>query len=137
MALSAAEGATARGIGGALIAVGAIVVMALGLLLALAQPLIVGHYAATGSVRAALRVGDLATMLRLGVVTYLIVALLGIVTELIGGLGLLAFGIGLPFTIFYSELVNHHLYGQAYLQARGAIPADVPPPHPAGHAFPA
>jgi hypothetical protein len=131
------ESATTSAIGVALLVVGIIALIALGLILALAQPLIVGHYAATGSVRAALQLGDLAAMLRPSVITYLVVMLLGIVTEMIGGLGMLALGVGLPFTLFYAALVNHHLYGQAYLQARGAFPAEPSPTHAVPHAFPA
>jgi hypothetical protein len=137
VALAAVDSATTRAIGVALIVVGAIAITALGFIFALAQPLIVGHYAATGSVRAALQLGDLAALLRPSIVTYLIVMLIGIATQMIGGLGMLACGIGLPFTMFYAGLVNHHLYGQAYLRARGAFPADAPPAHAVPHAFPA
>jgi hypothetical protein len=125
--LTAADATTTRGIGIALLAIA----------VALAQPLIVGHYAATGSVGAALRVGDLAAMLRANLVTYLIVALLGIVTNTISGLGILACGIGLPFTMFYAAMVNHHLYGQAYLRARGASSVESAPAHLAPQPFPA
>ena len=51
-------------------------------------------------------------------------------------LSLVACGIGLPFTLFYSLLVNHHLYGQAYRQASGVLPGDNQPPQPYPPALP-
>lgn len=59
-----------------------------------------------------------------------------VVTQLIGLLGLIACGIGLPFTLFYALLVDHHLYGQAYRKAHGALPEYNQPQQPFPPALP-
>nr|NIV32574.1 hypothetical protein [Anaerolineae bacterium] len=74
----------------------------------------------------AFRFGEVLGMVRDNLTTYVITAVLVWVTGIISGLGLVFCLIGVFFTGVYTELVNGHLYGQAYLEATGQAPPDVP-----------
>ncbi len=114
----------AAGLGGAALLAGYCCVPPPGPLAFLLLPIPLARHAATGWVGAALHPGACLATLRAHARTYLLVALLtAVVTQGIGALGLLALGVGLPFTLFYALLVNHHLYGQAHRLARGSPPA--------------
>ncbi|MDP9373119.1 MAG: DUF4013 domain-containing protein [Chloroflexota bacterium] len=105
----------------------------------LLMPVITGRYATAGSIGAAVRPGALFSLLRANLGGFLIVLLLTtFVTSFVGYLGILACGIGLPFTVFYALLVNYHLYGQAYRKAQGTLPAYGQPqqPYPPSPSFP-
>jgi hypothetical protein len=114
------SGSTAAG--NALGLIGTCLSIPLSILYYLLVPIAVGRYAATRSIGAALRLGDLFATLRNGLATYLIVLLLTLVANFVGELGILLCGIGLPFTLFYSYLVMYHIYGQAYRKTQGAQP---------------
>ncbi len=105
----------------------------------LLTPVMTGRYATTGSIGQAVRPGSLFALLRANLGGYLIILLLTLfVTSFVSLLGFLACGIGLPFTVFYAYLVNHHLYGQAYRKAQGSLPAYGQPqqPYPPSPSFP-
>ncbi len=53
---------------------------------------------------------------------YIVAILITIITGIIGSLGVIACVIGLPFTLFYAQMVNAHLFGQV---ARGTSATDV------------
>lgn len=110
---------------GAVLYIGAYcLLIPLSLLLSFAMPVPIARLAVTGSIREALRVGEVFATLRANIVPYLIVfALTTFITSLIAYLGLVACLVGIFFTSFYALLVNHHLYGQAYRQAQGLGPA--------------
>ena len=65
-------------------------------------------------------------LVRDNLTTYVITAVMVWVTSIISGLGLLFCFIGVFFTGVYTELVNGHLYGQAYREATGQTPLAVP-----------
>lgn len=135
--LSATSETGTSGVGSGLILLGACLLLPLSLLLALVQPIAIGRYAMTRNIGQALNLGAIFATLRANFVTYLTVMLLSIATGFVGGLGLLACGLGLPFTLFYAQLVNYHLYGQAHRQTQGALPGygQPQPPYPRASPF--
>lgn len=118
------------GAGAALSVIGSCVALPLALLVSLVSPIGIARYATTGNIGRALNIGAIVATLRANFVTYLLVLLMGIVTGFVSGLGVLACFIGLPFTAFYAQLVNYHLYGQAYHKAEGALPSYGQPQQP-------
>ncbi len=125
--------------GALLLGLGYCLVFPFVLLYQLVAPIVTARYATTGSIGAAVRPGALFSLLRANLGGYLIVLLLTlVVTSFVGSLGILACGIGLPFTAFYALLVNYHLYGQAYCKAQGTLPAYGQPqqPYPPAPSFP-
>ena len=124
-------------LGACLVALGYCLVFPPSPLSYLLLPVAIGRYAATQQIGESLRPKAFFDTLGGAFGTYLLVVLLTfVVTQFIGYLGLVACGIGLPFTLFYSLLVNHHLYGQAYRQASGVLPGDNQPPQPYPPALP-
>ncbi|HET8631594.1 MAG TPA: DUF4013 domain-containing protein [Thermomicrobiales bacterium] len=104
---------------------------------ALGLPVAIGRYAATRNIAMTLRFNELWATFRTNIGTYLIVWLLSLVTGFISGIGFIACGIGLFFTVFYASLVNYHLYGQAYRKAQGTAPSygQPQPGYPSGYPF--
>jgi hypothetical protein len=96
------------------------------IVLSLTLPAAIGKFAAEGELASAFRLGEVLGMVRDNLTTYVITAVLVWVTGIISGLGLVFCLIGVFFTGVYTELVNGHLYGQAYLEATGQTPPDVP-----------
>lgn len=79
-------------------------------------------YAETGQIGAALRFGDVIALLRANFGVY-VLTLVGIfISSFVAGLGMIACCVGVVVTIALSTAVNAHLYGQAYLAARGSAP---------------
>lgn len=120
--LNAASETGTSDAGMVVLGIGVCLALPLALITTLISPIAIGRLAATGSIGQALKLGGILTTLRANFVTYLLVLLIGIVAGFISNLGLLACGIGLPFTAFYAYLVNYHLYGQAHRQTQGAQP---------------
>lgn len=127
MGLAATRDTAVSAVGGALLAAVGLVLAAAGLLWAVAWPLVLGCYATTGDVGVALRWGETFALLRARPGPYLLVLVMAIATRFVGNLGFLALGVGMPFTAFYAQLVNFHLYGQALRQTRGAGAGSAPP----------
>ncbi len=136
--VSAAGGDSDAGaaIGGLLSLVGGCLGFLLGIVFALMLPIAIGRYAATRSIGEGLRLGAIFDTLRANIGTYLLVLLMVFAASLIGQLGILLCFIGLPFTLFYAQVVQYHLYGQAHVKAHGSMPgmgqpqAAFPPPYP-------
>lgn len=96
--------------------------IALGLIL----PAAMGNFAATGQIAAGFRFNEVFGLFRSAPGPYIIVFLLGIVTYIIGLLGVFGCGIGILITFAYASTVNAHLWGQAYKTAKsmsGGLPA--------------
>ena len=123
-------------IGGLLSLVGGCLGFLLGIAYALMLPVAIGRYAVTRSIAEGLRLGAIFATVRANIGTYLIVLLMIFAASLIGQLGILLCFIGLPFTLFYAQVVQYHLYGQAHVKAHGSMPgmgqpqAAFPPPYP-------
>lgn len=124
------------GAGGALTALGYCLIFPLSILVYLLLPIAIARYAVTRSIGAALQVGSLFATLRANLVTYLLVMLLGYAAQIVGQVGILLCGIGLPFTMFYAFLVQYHLYGQAHLKTQGSVPGYGQPQQAYPPAFP-
>jgi hypothetical protein len=95
------------------------------ILLSFLLPAAIGRFAAEGELASAFHFGEIFAMVRDNLATYLITAVMVWVTGIMAGMGVLLCGIGLFLTIIYAELVNGHLYGQAYLEATGQTPQAV------------
>ena len=87
--------------------------------LSLVLPAAIARFAAEGELAAAFQFGDVLALVRDNLTTYLITAVMVWATGIMAFLGLLFCIIGIFFTVVYAQLVNGHLYGQAYLEAAG------------------
>lgn len=108
-----------RGIGEMLTILSSLVCIAWGIITSFLLPAAIGLLADHGKLAAAFRFGDVLGLLRNHFSTYLVTVLMSWVASIVGGLGKLACGVGWLATIPYSAMVTGHLYGQAYLAARG------------------
>ncbi len=88
-----------------------------GLLIAFLLPASLARLADTGSMGAALKLGEIFGIVRKAFVPYLIVVLGTLVAGLIAPLGVIACVIGVLVTSVYSQVVIAHLQAQAYRQA--------------------
>lgn len=86
-------------------------------------PVALGKFAAEGELGAAFRFGEVFTLVRDNLTTYLVLALMVWVTWVLASLGVILCLVGWLFTIPYATFVVSHLYGQAYLQASGQAQA--------------
>jgi hypothetical protein len=93
------------------------------IVLSVVLPAAIGAYAAKGELSAAFRFGEILTLVRDNLSTYLIVLVISWVASLIGGLGTIVCFVGWFATVPYSLMVTGHLYGQAYKQATGQVAA--------------
>ena len=82
-------------------------------------PAAIAMYADEDDLGAAFRFGEVFALVRDNLSTYLITFVMSWVAGLIGGLGTLLCGVGWLFTMPYAQMVIGHLYGQAYLEAKG------------------
>ncbi|MFC2031657.1 DUF4013 domain-containing protein [Chloroflexota bacterium] len=86
-------------------------------------PAATAFYAAEDELGAAFRFGDVFSLVREHLSTYVTTFLMSWVAGLIGGAGGIVCGIGWLVTLPYAYLVTGHLYGQAYVEATGqALP---------------
>jgi len=112
----AAGGSEDGGAVGGLIGLTSLCLVPLMVLLGLVlQPLMLagyGRYLQTGSLGAALRVGDVWAMLRADLGGWVVLWLLQLVCGVVAGLGSVAFVIGALFTGVYAQAVFGHLLGQ-------------------------
>jgi hypothetical protein len=97
--------------------------LAWGVFLAFVLPAAIGFFADTGDLASAFRFGEVLALVRRNLSTYLVTVLMSWVALIVGGLGKLACGVGWLATFPYAQMVIGHLYGQAYLVARGQAAA--------------
>jgi hypothetical protein len=93
------------------------------IVLSVVLPAAIAFYADERELSDAFRFGDVFSLVRDHVGTYLITFLMSWVASLVGGLGSLVCGVGWLITFPYSYMVIGHLYGQAYAEATGRAPA--------------
>ncbi|KAB8144078.1 DUF4013 domain-containing protein [Chloroflexia bacterium SDU3-3] len=88
------------------------------------------RYVATGSLSEAFKFGEVFSSARANVSTWVMVILVAILAGLVGSLGLIACVIGVIFTLFYAQVVQGHVLGQAIVKT-GLLPAygDTPAPY--------
>jgi hypothetical protein len=96
-----------------------------GIVMGLLIPAAIAFFVVEGQISAAFRFGDVFAFVRDNFATYLVVLVIAWVAGLIGGLGFLVCGVGWLVTIPYASWVTGHLYGQAYLEAKGSAPQPV------------
>ena len=106
----------------AIIACCSILQIVFSLLLAFLLPAAMGRLADTGSIGAALKVGDIFGLVRKAPVAFLLVLVGSFLAGLISGIGLIACIIGVFLTAVYAATITSHLTGQAYLEATGGQP---------------
>lgn len=75
---------------------------------------------------AAFRFGEVFGFVRDSIGTYLVTFVMSWVAQFIGNLGSLVCGIGWLVTWPYAIMVTGHLYGQAYVEAKGSAMAIAP-----------
>ncbi len=96
-----------------------------GIAISLLLPAAIAFWVAEDDLGAAFRFGEVFAFVRNHFVTYLITFLMSWVASIVGSLGSVVCGIGVLVTAPYGWMVTGHLYGQAYLDAKGqlAVPA--------------
>jgi hypothetical protein len=119
------EGASADAIGGTMGIVSTCLscLMGLwGLVIGVLSPAIMIRFAETGQFNSAFQFGEVVSVAKANVGSYLIVlVLLWVAIYIIGPLGLIACLVGMIFTIFYAYLIAGNLLGQLAAQVRGAV----------------
>jgi hypothetical protein len=83
-------------------------------------------FVVNGELKAAFRFGEIVAFVRDHFTTYLITAVMSWVAGIIGILGTVVCGVGALVTLPYAWMVTGHLYGQAYLEAKGQMAAPAP-----------
>jgi uncharacterized membrane protein len=89
-------------------------------------PAAIGLYLQSDDIGAALRFQEVIDTVQRNLSDFIVIWLLGIVASIIGGLGIIACGIGLIFTLPYSLMVRAHLWGQLLNKVRGGGALPVP-----------
>jgi hypothetical protein len=89
-----------------------------GILAGLLLPAAFGNFIATDKLGAAFRIGEVWGLFRANPGAYLLVFVGTILSGLIASLGTIICLVGALFTLAYSQVINGHLYGQAYLAAK-------------------
>ncbi len=90
-----------------------------GLAMAIVLPAAYARTALEDSIGAGLAIKEVIGMVKAAFVPYLLVALGAMVASFIGSLGSIACVVGLLVTMPYALAINGHLYGQAYMEAKG------------------
>ncbi len=90
-----------------------------GIAMAIVLPAAYARTAVEDSIGAGLKFGEVFGMVKKAFVPYLLVALGAMVASFIGSLGSIACVIGVLITMPYAMAINGHLYGQAYMEAKG------------------
>jgi hypothetical protein len=96
------------------------------IVMSLVLPAAIAKFAAEGELASAFHFGDVFALVRDNLATYLITAVMVWATGIMAFVGVVFCIIGVFFTAVYAQLVNGHLYGQAYLEAAGPNPQAVP-----------
>ena len=91
-----------------------------GFLVALVMPAATIRYALTGEFASAFQFGQIFGLISANLGNYILVLVLSWLASLLGGLGVIACGIGVLFTSFWAYLVQGHLYGQFYRASQQA-----------------
>ena len=92
------------------------------IVMTLVVPAAIGRFAAEGELASAFRFGEIIALVRDNLATYVITAVMVWATGIMAAFGLVFCLIGVFFTAVYAELVTGHLYGQAYVEAKGPKP---------------
>ncbi len=95
------------------------------IVMSLLLPAAIGRFAAEGELASAFQLGEVFSLVRDNLGTYLLTAVMVLATGIMASLGLLLCFVGVLFTSVYAELVSGHLYGQAYLEATRQTPQAV------------
>ena len=95
-----------------------------GLVIGVLTPAIMIRFAETGQFSSALQFGEVFSIVKVNVGSYLIVLILcGVAVYIIGPLGMIACVVGIIFTYFYAYLIAGNLLGQLATEVRGAVSA--------------
>lgn len=112
-------GDVGRALGGLLGAVLGLIDFLWLIAMSLLLPAAIGLYADEDDLGAAFRFGEVVALVRGNLGTYVLTLVMSWVASFVGGLGTIFCGIGLFATRPYGFFVTGHVYGQAYLAARG------------------
>ena len=89
------------------------------IVLGLVLPAAYARMAVHDSIGAGLAFGEVIGMVRKAIVPYLLVLVGTIAASFVGSLGTIACGVGVLITMPYAMAIMGHLYGQAYMEAKG------------------
>jgi hypothetical protein len=131
--LAAAGGAASndRGDGAGAIGVVGLCLFPLIFILAIGGALLsyaaIARYLATNTLSEAFKFSEVIAGFRANLAAWLILLLVGILANFVGGLGVIACGVGVLFTSFYAQCVMGHAFGQTIRQIGGANLPPAPP----------
>jgi len=115
-----------RGEGGAAAALLGLCLVPLIIILALALSFVLyaalARYVATNSLSESFKFAEVIASVRSNFTPWLMLWLVSILAGLVGGLGVIAFGVGVLFTGFYAQCVVGHALGQTVAQQRPTNP---------------
>jgi hypothetical protein len=115
-----------RGEGGAVAALLGLCLVPLIIILALAISFVLyaamARYVATNSLSESFKFAEVIASVRSNFTPWLMLWLVSILAGLVGGLGVIAFGVGVLFTSFYGQCVLGHALGQTVAQQRPTNP---------------
>lgn len=94
--------------------------------LSLVLPAAIAFYAAEDDLSAAFRFGEVFGLVGNNLSTYLVTFIMSWVASLVGNAGSVVCGIGWFVTAPYGWMVTGHLYGQAYMEAKGNVAVVAP-----------
>jgi hypothetical protein len=102
----------------------------LGIATALVLYAALARFVATNSLSEALKFAEVIAGVRRNVMPWVMMLLVSILAGFVGGLGIIACGVGMLFTLFYAQCVIGHALGQTVAQqgmVAGGYPSDQPP----------
>ncbi len=88
-----------------------------GLLVAIVFPATVIRYAKSGEFMAAFRFGEIFSLITANIGNYIVAILVGWLTSILAGFGVILCFVGVLFTTFWAYLISAHLWGQVGRQA--------------------
>jgi len=117
--------------GGAAIGLLGLCLVPLLIVLALALSLLIyaalARFIATDKMSEAFKFSDVVAAVRTNIGTWLVLWLVALLANFVGGLGVIACGVGVLFTAFYAYCVTGHALGQTIRQVGNATDSPIPP----------
>jgi len=121
-----------RGDSGAAIGLLGLCLVPLLIILALVLSLLIyaalARFVVTDNMSEAFKFSDVIASVRTNISTWLILWLVAILANFVGGLGVIACGVGVLFTAFYAYCVTGHALGQTIKQLGNVTDSPMPPP---------
>lgn len=130
VAASANGGRSGSTVSGLLVCIFVPLMIVLGVLVSMLNYAALARYVATNTLSEAFKFGEIIASVRRNLTPWLMMLLVGILAQFVGGLGAIACGVGVFFTAFYAYCVMGHALGQTVAQQNapsGIYQAPQPP----------